>query len=94
VHPFGRGWLTILIITTVAVAGVQVTVRLILGSTITALAVAILATAVVYGLALHRFRDSLDVQALIDGWHIRRKRRARSVVTSEAILTPEPPGGH
>ena len=93
VHPFGRGWVTILVITTVAVAGVEVLVRLVLGSTITALAVAVVATSIVYGAALHRFRDSLDVRALSDGWHGRGKRAGRSNAVPTAILTPDPSGG-
>ena len=94
VHPFGRGWVTIFVIAMVAVGGVQLTIRLILGSTVTSLILAVIATAVVYGLALHRFRDSLDVQALTDGWHGRGKRTERSVITPQAILTTEPPGGN
>jgi O-antigen/teichoic acid export membrane protein len=93
VHPFGRGWLTILVITTVAVAGVEVLVRLVLGSTITSLAVAVIAMSIVYGAALHRFRDSLDVRALSDGWHGRGKRAGRSTGVATAILTPDPSGG-
>ncbi len=93
VHPFSRGWLTIIAITAVGVAGVQMLVRLLLGTTITALAVAIAATAAAYGLALHRFRNSLDIQALTDGWQARWKRSARSVVVQETMLTPDPHGG-
>jgi O-antigen/teichoic acid export membrane protein len=93
VHPFGRGWVTILAISAVAVAGVEVAVRLVLGSTLVALATALLVTAVVYGLALHRYRDALDVRALTDGWHARGKRLDRPADLPQAILTPDPSGG-
>jgi O-antigen/teichoic acid export membrane protein len=92
VHPFGRGWATILGLSVACVAGVQVVVRLLLGSTLTALVVAIVATAALYGFALHRYRDALDVRALTDGW--RTRRAARSADVQHVILTPDPSGGH
>ncbi|MDQ6697016.1 MAG: polysaccharide biosynthesis C-terminal domain-containing protein, partial [Actinomycetota bacterium] len=92
VQPFGRGWVTILGISAIAVAGVQMAVRLVLGSTLSALAVALVATALVYGLALHRYRDALDVRALTDGW--RARRSARAPVRPEVMLTPDASGGH
>lgn len=71
IHPFGRGWVTILAITAVAIAAVQTAVRVAFGTTITSLAIALVATAMTYGVALHRYRDVLRLRALTDGWRRR-----------------------
>lgn len=82
-HPFGRGWLTVLGAAVSGVAGVQVLVRLLMGPTVAAMLIAVTASAIVYGALLHRFRDTLDVSALSDGWRARRGR-GRSLPVMEA----------
>ena len=94
VHPFGRGWLTILAITTFAVAGVQLIVRRCSARRMTALAVALLATAVVYGAGAAPVTATRSTSALSTAGRPRWRRSARSTVAPETMLTPDPPGGH
>jgi len=73
-HPFGRGWFAVMGISLVGIVAVELLVRLLVGPTLIGLALAMVATGVVYGALVHRYREALDARALIDGWRSRRRR--------------------